>query len=195
VTVDGDGARWDDRYRSAAPVAPAPPDALDGVDDALVARRGRMLDVACGLGAQSVWGAERGLDVTALDASPVAIERVRALAAARGVAIDALVVDLDELDGAASVVPDGRFDLVVCQRFRDPRLYPVLVEVLAPGGVLVLTVLSAVGCDAPGPFHAPPGELARVFEHDARLEILRSTEADGEASVVARRRQGTDTVV
>jgi SAM-dependent methyltransferase len=196
--VEGDAARWDDRYRSVAPARPSPPDALAGLDDDLIPRRGRMLDVACGLGAQAVWGAQRGLDVTAFDASAVAVDRALALATDAGVSIRALRVDVDDLAGFDALTDldlGGSFDLVVCQRFRDPRLYPLLVDALTPGGLLVVTVLSSVGCDTPGPFHAPPGELASAIGTDHRLEIIRVSEGDGEASIVARRRQGTDTVV
>jgi hypothetical protein len=38
----------------------------------------------------------------------------------------------------------------------------------------------------PGPFHAPPGELIDVFR-ELDVDILRSLEADGEATLVARR--------
>ena len=78
--------------------------------------------------------------------------------------------------------------LVVCQRFRDPALYEQLVYMLRPGGVLVITVLSAVGLEGePGPFHAPPGELVCAFR-DTDVTIERSVELDGEATLVARRR-------
>jgi SAM-dependent methyltransferase len=77
-----DARDWDERYRekgllwTAEPnmfveevVAPLPP--------------GRALDVAAGEGRNAIWMAERGWQVTAIDFSPVAIERTRALAAER----------------------------------------------------------------------------------------------------------------
>ena len=82
----------------------------------------------------------------------------------------------------------GRFDVIVCQRFRDPRLYGAIAVALQPGGIAIVTVLSAVGLDGePGPFHAPAGELPAAFS-SCSLDVLVDREADGLASVVARRR-------
>lgn len=76
------------------------------------------------------------------------------------------------------------YDLVVCQRFREPRLYPALAAALRPGGLLVVTVLSEVG-DSGGRFRAGPGELLAAF---GDLDLVDHFERDGEASLLARRR-------
>ena len=145
---------------------------------------GRALDVACGRGGQSVWAAQRGLSVVALDVSPVAIEATSALAARHAVEdlVDARVTDLDH------GLPPGldSFDLIVCQRYRQPDLLGSLADALVPGGLLVASVLSVVGADAPGRFHAPAGELEAALR-SAGLSVERSVEADGVALVVARR--------
>lgn len=46
---------------------------------------GRVLDIGCGEGADAVWLAEQGWQVTAIDAAGVAVERARERAAERGV--------------------------------------------------------------------------------------------------------------
>jgi SAM-dependent methyltransferase len=89
-----------------------------------------------------------------------------------------LVADLD-----AGLPVRGPYELVVCQRFRDPALYPALVEALAPGGLLVITVLSSVD-EEPGRFRAEPGELLAAF---GALEVLAHEEGNGEATLLARR--------
>lgn len=144
---------------------------------------GRCLDVACGLGEQALWVAAHGFDVVALDASPVAIAALRSAASDRGLTIEARVVDLD--DGLPPDVASGNA-LVICQRFREPRLYGALATTVAPGGVLVITVLSQVGATSPGPFHAPPGDLLDGFGA-TDLEIVRHDERNGEATLIARR--------
>ena len=160
------------------------PKGLGGVE---LARGGRCLDVACGLGAQSIWAAQQGFDVVSLDTSDVAITALNSAAMSAGVRdrIDSRVVDLDE--GFPTELTSS-FALVICQRFRDPALYEQLVYALAPDGVLVITVLSQVGASGePGPFHAPPGDLVCAFR-EFDVDVVRSVELDGEATLVARRR-------
>ena len=181
--VQGDADRWNERYRGRLTGDPEMPKGLGGV----ALDRGRCLDVACGLGAQSLWAAEHGFDVIAVDASDTAITALNSAAVRRGVRdrIDTRVVDLDQgllTDAANSCA------LVICQRFRDPDLYDQLVYMLEPGGVLVITVLSEVGLDGePGAHHAPPGELVDAFR-ELDVVIERHVELDGEATLVARRR-------
>ncbi|TQM04120.1 class I SAM-dependent methyltransferase [Pseudonocardia kunmingensis] len=177
-----DRERWDARHAAAgaagAGPSPAPPDALRG-REALLPAPGRALDVACGRGTVAVWLAARGFAVDAVDVSPVALDAARALADREGVGerVRWWAHDLDAgLPGA------GPYDVVVCQRFRDPARYPDLAARLAPGGLLVVTVLSQVG-EGPGQFRAPAGELRAAF---GDLELLHHVERDGEASLVAR---------
>ncbi|MEQ8842088.1 MAG: bifunctional NAD(P)/FAD-dependent oxidoreductase/class I SAM-dependent methyltransferase [Acidimicrobiales bacterium] len=81
---------------------------------------GRVLDVGCGEGADAVWLAGRGWQVTATDISDVAIDRARRAAADVGVTVDFAAVD-----GLAEAPTAGAFDLVV-------MCYPALSM---PGGV------------------------------------------------------------
>lgn len=180
-----DGERWDARYADReVDVAPAPPDVLIEAD--LVRRvptRGRALDVACGLGAQTIWLAQRGLDVTALDVSDEAVDRVDDAALRHKLRgrVTAVTVDLD--DGLPADLTE--LDVIVCQRFRDPRLYSDFLARLRCGGLLVVTVLSETGASEPGSFHAPPGELRSAFDRDD-CTILHHAEADGQESIVVQ---------
>lgn len=67
----------------------------------------------------------------------------------------------------------GPYDVVVCQRFWDPRL--ALAPLVAPGGLLVMTVLTT------GRYGAPAGALLGTG-----LQVLHHEERVGEASLVAR---------
>ncbi len=179
-----DAERWDRRYVGKSTGDPSMPKGLGGI---ALERGGRCLDVACGLGAQSLWAAQQGYDVVSLDASEVAITALNSAAVSAGLRdrIDSRVVDLD--DGLPTDLASS-FSLVVCQRFRDPQLFNQLVYMLQPGGVLVITVLSRVGVNGEaGPFHAPPGDLVCTFRQ-LDVDIVRSVELDGEATLVARRR-------
>jgi 2-polyprenyl-3-methyl-5-hydroxy-6-metoxy-1,4-benzoquinol methylase len=179
--AEADGERWDVRHAAAVAAgagAPVPPDALRGRTE-LLPPGGQALDVACGRGSVAVWLAARGFAVDAIDVSPVALDVGQELAAREGVAerVRWWLHDLDTgLPGA------GAYDVVICQRFRDPARYPELAARLAPGGLLVVTVLSEVG-EGPGPYRAPAGELLHAFDG---LEVLHHVERGGEASLVAR---------
>jgi SAM-dependent methyltransferase len=188
--VHDDERRWDERYATTERVEARPPEVFDRWPElvSLLPETGRVLDVASGPGAVALWFARRGFAVTALDVSGVAIELLRSAAAAAGLTerVDARSVDLD--DGLPDAL--GMFDVIVCQRFRDPRLYGRMIDLLAPRAIAMVTVLSSVGSTDPGPFHAPAGELSDTLGADERCETLRSWEGDGVAHVVVRRRRG-----
>lgn len=171
--TEADRERWDARFAGLGAGEPGPPGALVGRED-LVPGTGRALDLACGRGTVAVWLARRGLAVDAVDVSAVGLAAGRAQAPE----VHWFQADLD--DGLPVA---GPYDVIVCQRFRDPALYPALVDALAPGGLLVVSVLSEVG-DSGGPFRAPPGELLAAF---GALDVLHHDEGRGEESLVARR--------
>jgi SAM-dependent methyltransferase len=89
-------ARWNARYRDAGD------DYLFGIEpNHFLARRAHLfqeghtaLSVADGEGRNSVWLAEQGLNVTAVEISPVAVAKARKLAAGRSVAVNFIVADL-----------------------------------------------------------------------------------------------------
>jgi SAM-dependent methyltransferase len=172
----GDRERWDARYREAG--APGPPSAFLRSLDAELPRRGRALDVAGGSGRNALWLAYRGLDVTLVDVSPVALDKARAAAAGLGLATVALDLEADPL-------PAGPFDLIVCIDYLQRSLFAAFAAALAPDGVLVFSQATRRNLERhPHPsarFLLDEGELPRLV---ADLTILRCEEgwfADGAA--------------
>src|SRR5690349_828683 len=103
-----DEQAWDERYSESDRIWSGKPNV------ALVAqvaglRPGRALDLGCGEGADAVWLAKQGWQVTAVDISGVALERAASHAAEAGVTIDFQRRDL------ATSLPEGEFDLVSAQ--------------------------------------------------------------------------------
>ena len=186
--MEADRARWDERYADRPLAEPSAPIAVAASDDvlSLMPTSGRAADIACGAGGQTLWLAEQGLDVAAFDVSPVAVEMTARAAEAAGLGgrVTARVHDLDEGLPAAAVA----LDVIICQRYRTPALYGSFVHALAPGGIAVITVLSSVGLDIDAArFHARPGELVDAFR-DAPADVIYHHEAEGQASIVVRRR-------
>jgi SAM-dependent methyltransferase len=130
-------AEWDARYASAEQVWSGLP------NPALVAEvtgltPGRALDVGCGEGADAVWLAGHGWDVTALDVSQVALQR--AARHARDARVEVRWQNTGLLDAP---VPAGTFDLVSAMYPALPRTpaeqaEKVLIAAVAPGGVLLV---------------------------------------------------------
>ena len=92
---------------------------------------GTALDVAGGAGRHALWLARRGLTVTLVDVSPEALRIAREAAA--GLPVTCVELDLEE-----QPLPEGRFDLVVCTHFYDPRVWGQLASRLAPGGLALV---------------------------------------------------------
>ena len=73
---------------------------------------GRALDAGCGHGAETLWLATRGWDVTAVDFSASALGHGRAMADALGAAVAGRITWI-ESDLATWIAPSDHFDLVV----------------------------------------------------------------------------------
>ncbi|HJW23661.1 MAG TPA: class I SAM-dependent methyltransferase [Rhodocyclaceae bacterium] len=101
------------------------------------------LSVADGEGRNSVWLAEQGLDVTAVEISPVGVEKARRLAAGKGVEVRFELGDVlsPEWPPAAD---KGSYDWVVGVFIQfagpqeRPRLFQAMKEATAPGGHILL---------------------------------------------------------
>lgn len=93
---------------------------------------GLALDLACGLGRHSLWLASRNWQVTAVDLSDVAIEKIRLAAIQLN-----LKLDLCAADAADYEFEPRRFDLVVMFYHVDRRLFPKIIASLNRGGLLI----------------------------------------------------------
>ncbi len=130
--------RWETRFR--------PPDYLFGKEPNafLKAQAHRLragqtaLSVADGEGRNGVWLAEQGLDVLAIDFSPTALAKARALAQERGVRIATEVADITTWRW-----PKAAFDVIVAIFIAvdvpdRPAFFGNLKAALTPGGLLLM---------------------------------------------------------
>jgi SAM-dependent methyltransferase len=99
---------------------------------------GRAIDLACGEGRNAVWLAQRGWRVTAVDFSPVGLDKARRLADARGVKVDWVLADLLDYEPAA-----GTYQLVLLAYLHIAAIERAAVLVracsaLAPAGEILV---------------------------------------------------------
>lgn len=101
-------------------------------------RPGTAIDLACGEGADAIWLAEQGWQVTGVDFSASAIARAKVAARDRGLEIAWRVADVTEWRSAASA------DLVSVSFLHEGRAVRIPVwkhasQAVAPGGTLLVT--------------------------------------------------------
>jgi SAM-dependent methyltransferase len=182
-----DRIRWDAKYREASARPRRPSPFLVSVAD-ILPPGGRALDVAGGAGANAVWLAGRGWDVTLADISPVGLSAAREHAQRAGVVLRTLEIDLEQ-----DAFPSGPWDLIVCVHFLWRPLFATIPGELAPGGVLVAvhpTRSNLSRHESPGPRHLlEDGELPGLV---SGLELLKyeegwTEEGQHDARLAARR--------
>ncbi|GAA1936890.1 class I SAM-dependent methyltransferase [Streptomyces durmitorensis] len=144
-------------------------------------RPGAALDLGCGAGGDAVWLAQQGWQVTAVDISATAVERLREQARDLGI-LDRVTAEQHDL---ARSFPAGRFDLVSAQYFHTPFALPrsqvlrTAARSLRPGGLLLIV---DHGSTAPWSWnqdadnhHPTPAEIAAELALDpAHWSVLRA---------------------
>jgi SAM-dependent methyltransferase len=130
---------WDARFAAADYIFGKEPNVWLAQHSDLLIPGGSALAVADGEGRNSVWLAQRGMQVDAFDISPVGVDKARQLASAVGVDVNFSVSDCDDWRWSSN-----HYDVVaaIFIQFADPltrkRLFNRMVESLKPGGVLLL---------------------------------------------------------
>lgn len=171
-TPAGAADRWDATYRRRAG-STTPAAILDEIAD-LVPSSGSVVDLAGGSGANALWFAARGLDVTVVDVSTVGLELAATTAADAGLRVDTLHRDI-EADG----LPDGqRWDVVFMHLFLDRAAVLAMPTIAHPGGLLVFaqpTVQNLERHPRPGArFLLREGEIEQLAEALQPVEVLRA---------------------
>ena len=115
VDLEGAAAFWEQQYCKRTPsVAIRPHSAL--VDLIAGRRPGRGLELGCGHGDNAIWCATQGWDITAVDISATALERVMTRADDAGVG-ERIHTERHDL---MQTLPSGPFDLVFAMFMHSP---------------------------------------------------------------------------
>jgi thioredoxin reductase/SAM-dependent methyltransferase len=131
-----DQQSWEERYRAHPAIWSGRPNP-QLVDEVSDLPPGSALDAGCGEGADALWLAGRGWQVTAADFATTALERAAAHAEAAGLKVDWVHADL------TSWIPPARFDLVSSHYLHVPgdernAAFARLANAVAPGGTLLI---------------------------------------------------------
>lgn len=175
--MDGDRERWNAKWRERA--GELEDEATFLRDNAqLLPRRGKALDLAGGAGRNAVWLARRGLDVTLVDISDVALDKAERRATSLGVSKRLRAYHLD-LELPLPFAP--LFDVVLVMSYLDRERRDDFAHLLVTDGILVS-------------MHPREGrygvDLIELREWIDRLgfETLATHLGDDETGIIARRR-------
>lgn len=187
MTVDNRTAEeyWNERYSESSQIWSGKPN-VELVREVADLTPGTALDLGCGEGADAIWLAQQGWQVTGVDISPVALERAAQHAADSGVSVSW------EQHELGKTFPDGTFDLVSAQFLHSLATLPreqilrAAAAAVAPGGVLLIE--GHLGfpdvekhADHPDIHFPTPAEVIADLElEDSRWEILVSAEHERE---------------
>jgi len=166
-----DANAWDERYAEAELVWSAAPNQF--VESELAdLPPGRGLDLACGEGRNARWLADRGWQMTAIDFSPVAIDKARQVSDP---------VEWQVGDALTAPLPEA-LDLVVIAYLQvpaDERRTAVRrsFEALAPGGTLLVVAHDSTnisegsgGPQDPSVLFTAEDVLADLAGHDVEVQ-------------------------
>ena len=182
--MEEDRIKWDIRYGGAGYLFSFTPSrflaqSLDFLTELLPDSR-RTLDLACGEGRNGIFLAQNGFQVTAVDISQCGIDKGVIRAAELGVRMNFVQADLE------TFWPRETYDLIINFNFLLRPLIPVMVDSLAPGGVIVMeTILNTPTLQGmhTKSFLLHPGELETLFSGLPGSILLAEEESTGETPV------------
>lgn len=159
-----DAASWDRMFAAKEQLFSPDPNAIV-VELVSPLQPGHALDLGAGEGRHAVWLAQQGWQVTAIDFSPIALERTRRRAATAGLQIECVLADANELHP-----PTDGYDLVLIAYMhpepdaRDTAFAAVAEAVAAGGHLLVLGLdLTDPGARPDDDWRWTPSLLADAF--------------------------------
>jgi 2-polyprenyl-3-methyl-5-hydroxy-6-metoxy-1,4-benzoquinol methylase len=159
-------SKWNERYRDAKSDPQASQVLRENLH--LLPDNGRALDLACGLGGNSILLAQQGLKVDAWDIADVPIAVLQEEALKRQLSIQADVRDVE----ANPPLPET-FDVIVVSYYLDRDIIPALIQALKPGGLIYYQTFTRQHVSERGPqraeFRLADQELLHLF---SELQVL-----------------------
>jgi 2-polyprenyl-3-methyl-5-hydroxy-6-metoxy-1,4-benzoquinol methylase len=162
--------KWNERYGSVH----VPNQVIDvlEINQHLLPKEGRSLDLACGLGGNALRMAELGFESHAWDISDAAIQKVNEFASERQLNLFSKQCDINQQYQQVEMLEKG-FDVIIVSRFLLREIMPTIISALRPEGLIFYQTfieeepLRATGALATGPqnnyFRLQCNELLNLF--------------------------------
>ncbi len=153
------------------------------------AKRGPVVDLACGRGRHCIAAAESGAHAIGVDRNPSFLADLRAAARTRGLRVDTIRADLER--SAKFPLKPGCCAVILVFRFLFRPLAPRIEEALRPGGLLLFETFTvhqrqfAAGPRNPA-FLLDAGELPELFPGLEVLEFWEGVTDGSSPAAVAR---------
>ncbi len=177
--------KWDERYLK--PNQPPTAVAVLTQHQLLLPTQGSALDLACGLGGNALFMAQRGLKVSAWDISSVGLNKLQDLAKDRQLTLTTVHRDVEQ-----QPPKPNSFDVICVSYFLHRDTTQSLIAALKPNGLLFYQTFTTANTNGPrNPrFVLQDGELLDLF---SPLEIIDYQEksptiSDGQAWLVGRKK-------
>lgn len=109
----GDDKFWDEKFASRSDELLGPEKSL--VDNIEYFKVGSVLDIACGDGRNSMFLLEKGFEVTGVDFSSRALERLNRFANRKNYTVETKMIDLSDIGALSNI---GVFDNIIINHYR-----------------------------------------------------------------------------
>lgn len=170
--------RWDQKYTDAPSRDRQPEPLLVAIVESRAP--GRALDIACGLGRNSVYLAAHGWEVTGVDYSAVALHQLR------DSPVTTILADLEK--GEYKIQPES-WDLIVDCCYLQRSLFPAIKAGVKLGGVFAgIFPMSGIKPE----YLMKPGEGRELFDG---WKLLHYSEEGERVEMVAEQRTGSPPAV
>jgi tellurite methyltransferase len=155
---------------------------------------GTALDLACGLGANSLFLASRDYQVQAKDISDVAIQHIQVQAEKYNLNVNSEVCDLTDLSKLHG--NNSPFDLVVMTYYLDRSLFPIHNKLVKENGYFFMETYYQTpqreNQKVSKHFQLQPNELLTVFK-DWSVLFFEENEQEGRQTIFCQKRQNVST--
>jgi len=165
-----DKQRWNEKYVSGFPM---PHDTSDILKENIhLVKRGKALDIACGMGRNTHFLADEGFVVDAVDLSDFALSKVRECEE-----INKIETDLDTYQ-----LEVDRYDLIVKINYLERNLFSQIIKALKKDGIFIYETF--VEREGEGEGYHPSSNPAFLLKNNevpevfAELEIISYIERD-----------------